>query len=143
MYNKILVPIDLHEEGCDEHACSVAVQLAKVTGAEIHLLTVIPAGPAVVAQFLPGGYEKQVSGQVESELDKLVSDMGLEDGKVVTNVRFGGVYQEILAYAEKIGADLIVVGSHQPGVADYLLGSNAARVARHASCSVLVVRRND
>lgn len=140
MYAKILVPIDLHEQGRGERALSVVVQLAKGTGAEIHLLTVIPAGPAVVAQFLPGGYEEQVMGQVKRELDQLVSALGLEDDKVVTNARFGGVYQEILAEAEKIGVDLIVIGSHEPGVADYLIGSNAGRVARHASCSVLVVR---
>ncbi len=140
MYTKILVPIDLHEDGCGQHALSVAIQLAKGEDAEIHLLTIIHAGPAVVAQFLPGGYEQQVSGKVKSELDELASGLDLEEGKVTTSVRFGGVYQEILAYAEKVGADLIVVGSHQPGVADYLLGSNAARVGRHAKCSVFVVR---
>jgi nucleotide-binding universal stress UspA family protein len=37
-------------------------------------------------------------------------------------------------------ADLIVVGSHRPAMKDYLLGTNAARVVRHAHCSVLVVR---
>ncbi|MDH3475684.1 MAG: universal stress protein [Rhodospirillales bacterium] len=37
-------------------------------------------------------------------------------------------------------ADLIITGSHKPNVSDYLLGSNAARVVRHASCSVFVVR---
>ena len=37
-------------------------------------------------------------------------------------------------------ADLIVIGCHAPGVGDFLLGSNAARVVRHAGCSVYVVR---
>ena len=37
-------------------------------------------------------------------------------------------------------ADVIVIASHDPGLADYLLGSVAARVVRHAHCSVLVVR---
>jgi nucleotide-binding universal stress UspA family protein len=55
-------------------------------------------------------------------------------------VRFGSVYKEILAYAKTIGADLIVMGSHEPSVGDYLLGGNAARVVRHATCSVHIVR---
>jgi nucleotide-binding universal stress UspA family protein len=66
--------------------------------------------------------------------------MGAAADRVTTAVRFGGTYQEILAHAEKIGAELIVIGSHKPNVADYLLGSTAARVVRHARCSVYVVR---
>ena len=37
-------------------------------------------------------------------------------------------------------ADLIVIGSHRPAMSTYLLGSNAKTVARHATCSVLIVR---
>jgi nucleotide-binding universal stress UspA family protein len=33
-----------------------------------------------------------------------------------------------------------VIGSHRPSMAIYLIGSNAARIVRHAKCSVLVVR---
>ena len=36
--------------------------------------------------------------------------------------------------------DLIVLGSHRPSMATYFLGSNAKTVARHAKCSVLIVR---
>ena len=48
-------------------------------------------------------------------------------------------------YAEVLGsprswADLIVFGSHRPVMRDYLLSTNASRVVRHASCSVLVAR---
>ena len=50
------------------------------------------------------------------------------------------IYTEILAFAEEVGGDLIVVGSHRPAMKDYLLGTNAARVVRHARCSVLVAR---
>jgi hypothetical protein len=47
---------------------------------------------------------------------------------------------EILEAAEEAEADLIVVGSHRPAMKDYLLGTNASRVMRHARCSVLVAR---
>jgi nucleotide-binding universal stress UspA family protein len=52
----------------------------------------------------------------------------------------GNTYDEILRVAEADGAALIVIGAHQPDLRDYLLGPNAARVVRHAKCSVLVVR---
>ncbi len=46
----------------------------------------------------------------------------------------------ILEWAEANGVDCIVVASHRPGLTDYLLGSTAGRVVRHAACSVHVVR---
>ena len=59
-----------------------------------------------------------------------------------SSARFGNVYQEILAYADKIGINLNIVASHKPNVGDDLLGTTAARIVRHATCSVLVIRQN-
>jgi nucleotide-binding universal stress UspA family protein len=52
----------------------------------------------------------------------------------------GSIYHEVLHEVEDMGADLVVVGSHRPSMRSYLLGSNAATIVRHATCSVLVVR---
>jgi nucleotide-binding universal stress UspA family protein len=45
--------------------------------------------------------------------------------------------------AEKISADLIIMPAHRLKLQDYLLGTNTAKVVRHAQCSVLVVRYDD
>jgi len=42
--------------------------------------------------------------------------------------------------AQEKGVDLIIIASHRPGLQDYFLGSTAAKVVRHAKCSVLVIR---
>ncbi len=48
----------------------------------------------------------------------------------------------ILKEAEKMGADLIVVGSHGRGaIGRFLLGSVSQAIALHADCSVLIVRK--
>ena len=52
----------------------------------------------------------------------------------------GHAARTILDYAEQMKADCIVIASHDPGIQDYFLGSTAARVVRHAHCSVHVVR---
>jgi len=52
----------------------------------------------------------------------------------------GRIYKMILEVAKKVGIDLIVMGSHTPEISDFLLGPNAAKVVRHATCSVMVVR---
>ena len=64
----------------------------------------------------------------------------LPKSEVERIVRNGTVYEEILRIAGETGCDLIVIGAHRPELRDYLLGPNAARVDRHANCSVLVVR---
>ena len=141
MFKNILVAVDL-EHGTDiDSLLRVASDTANTHGAQVHLLNVIGAAPAVVSQFLPENYESMASEKVEKELAVLAARVDLAEGAATSSVRFGGVYQEILAHANNIGADLIMVASHKPNVGDYLLGTTASRIVRHASCSALVVRR--
>jgi len=52
----------------------------------------------------------------------------------------GRIYKMILEVAKKVSIALIVMGSHTPESSDFLLGAIAAKVVRHATCSVMVVR---
>jgi len=56
------------------------------------------------------------------------------------HLRTGHVYVEVLDLAKEVNANVIVVGANSQDLKDYLLGPKAARIARHASCSVLVAR---
>ena len=142
MFKNILVAVDL-EHGTHIHSLlRIASDVANTHGARVHLLIVVAAAPAVVSQFLPENYEKMASGKIENDLAALAAKVDLAEGAADSSVRFGDVYQEILAHANKIGVDLIIVASHKPNVGDFLLGTTAARVVRHASCSVLVIRQN-
>ncbi|MEK8126017.1 universal stress protein [Methylocystis sp. IM4] len=76
----------------------------------------------------------------EKKLAEIAGKLSWPSVTPSTVVRYGAVYPEVLAEAEDWGADLIIVGSHRPGMATYLLGSSAAAIVRHAKCSVLVVR---
>ncbi|ABM04444.1 universal stress protein containing UspA domain [Psychromonas ingrahamii 37] len=55
-------------------------------------------------------------------------------------IRHGAVSDEVVAQAKKSNADAIVMASAKPKFRSYLLGSNAAKIVRHAHCSVFVVR---
>ncbi|MEL6206669.1 MAG: universal stress protein [Pseudomonadota bacterium] len=52
----------------------------------------------------------------------------------------GHVSRTILEYAAQNDVECIVMGSHKPGLVDHLIGSTAARVVRHATCSVHIYR---
>ena len=141
MFNNILVAVDLEHDTHMDDLLRVASDIANAYGAQVHLLNVIGAAPAVVSQFLPENYESMASEKIEKDLAALAAKVDLAEGAAASSVRFGGVYQEILAHANKIGVNLIIVASHKPDVGDYLLGTTAARIVRHASCSTLVVRQ--
>jgi nucleotide-binding universal stress UspA family protein len=141
MFKNILVAVDLEHDSDLDNLLRIASEIAAIQNAKVNLLHVISAAPAVVSQFLPESYETMASEKVEQDLTALAAKVDLAEGTATVSVRFGSVYQEILAYADKIGADLIIVASHKPNVGDYLLGTTASRIVRHAPCSALVVRQ--
>jgi len=141
MYKNILLAIDLNDEAsCRKHLLS-AVELARTFGARLHVLTVVREVEAILqAKTAPLGYDL-ITEDLESRIAALIRRVNVSDLKPNILVTHGAsVYAEILGTAEEAEADLIVVGSHRPAMKDYLLGTNAARVVRHARCSVLVAR---
>ena len=141
MYKTILLAIDLNDPSSWERALPVAVEQAEAGGGKLHIVTVVPDyGMAIVGSFFPADYEKAALAEADKMLDSFVSDNVPTEIEVAHSVGHGTIYKEVLATAERIGADLIVMASHRPEQSDYLLGPNAARVVRHAECSVLVVR---
>lgn len=139
MFHSILVPIDLEHNNPGSRALPKAAALIDKHGSKVTLLNILAPIPAVVAQNLPEDYEKHHRMEAEVEL-KALAKRYLGHDNVSVMVRHGGVYPEILEAASKLDVDLILMHSHKPGISDYLLGSNAARVVRHSDCSVLVLR---
>lgn len=141
MYKSILLPIDLGHASSWEHALPVAVSLAKANGAKLHVFTTIPDfGMPIVGSYFPADYEKKALAEAEKRLEEFVAENIPAEIETTIRARHGSIYKEILRAAEVHHCDLIVLASHRPTNKDYLLGPNAARVARHAPQSVFIVR---
>ena len=141
MYRNILVPVDLSDKHSWRKALPTAVSLCETFQARLHLMTVVPAfGLPMVGQFFPDGYEAKLRQQAAKQLKDFAATQVPDEIESRRIVAEGKIYQEIMKAADVIKADLIVMGSHRPELSDYLLGPNAARVVRHAKCSVMVVR---
>ena len=141
MYDSILVPVDLNQESSWKKALPVAIDLAKINGGALHILTVIPDfGMAVVGSFFPADYAKNMLAKVETDLATFVADNIPAEVSATSEVQQGSIYKEIVRVADKMDSTVIVMSSHGPETKDYLLGPNAARVVRHAKQSVFVVR---
>ena len=136
MYKSILIPIDI---GNSDNATRVIETAAAQGGAdaEITLLNVVEEIPRWALVELP---KDTMEKSVNSSQDKLQAISDSTEANTHAEIRVGHPYKTILQVAEEKNADLIVVASHQPGSQNFFLGSTAAKVVRHAHCSVLVVR---
>ena len=136
MYNTIIVPVDVSNADKAAAMLDTAERLGG-KGAKVVLLNVIEAIPGYVAVHMPEGYAEKAVAEAKEALSKIAASTSLN---TEIDVRGGHASPEILSVADEKSADAIIIASHRPGVQDYLLGSTAARVVRHAKCSVLVMR---
>jgi nucleotide-binding universal stress UspA family protein len=141
---RILCPTDFSEYSTV--ALEHAVALRGSLGASLEALHVLPFA------LVPGGdfaYPWPASGtagpemlvQSERELRAFVERVAGPDSGIERRILEGDAAREIAAEAERLGAGLIVMGTHgRSGFDRLLLGSVAEKVLRRAPCPVLTVR---
>ena len=141
----ILVPTDFSTYA--DKALSLAVDIAKQYSSRIYLLHVIGPLLQCAADYC---FDPRTMALVESEAvtsagkmmqSRLgnVPEAGTVD--IVSDIRQGTPYEEILKAQQEKKADLIVMSSHgQTGILRHLLGSVAEKVMRQAKCPLLLVR---
>ncbi|TVR08285.1 MAG: universal stress protein [Salinarimonadaceae bacterium] len=140
MFKTILAPVDLNDSDAASPALDRAVELAALSGGNVRLIYIRSIMPVTYMEFVPPSFDEEQQREAEEELAKVAAGLDLPAERISSVVRLGSIYHEVLDEADKCAADLIVVGSHRPSMATYLLGSNATTIVRHARISVLVVR---
>jgi len=128
-------------------AIETVSEQARPQDTDVRILHVVESPPLLVAREM-GGYDPALETALESQKQnaealvlkaaELLRTRGL---KVVATLEVGDPKSKILDVAEEWRADLIVVGSHgRRGFERFLMGSVSDAVARHAKCSVQIVR---
>lgn len=135
MYNNILLPIAFDHERDIPHAIEIARSL-RAEGGKITAIHVVEHLPSYATEYLTPDHLSEARKDIENGLREKTGNAADIELAVVE----GHSGRTILAEAEARGCDLIMVASHCPSVQDYFLGSTAARVVRHAKCSVHVLR---
>ena len=107
----------------------------------LHVLQPIsPLPPPQMAQ----GYAPELEGQREQArqlVQRVATELDKAGFNVESAVEIGDIRETILDVATEWKADLVVIGSHaRKGIHRFLLGSVAEFVARHAKCSVEIIR---
>ncbi len=134
MYKNILVPMAL-DHGVSQGTLSIARNLC-ASGGTITALHVYEMPSGSVSAFLDEDLVRSGFEAAQTRLDAKLAEYDDVQGVL----KKGHAARMIVDYAAEAGADCIVIGSHKPGFRDFLLGSTAARVVRHATCAVHVNR---
>ncbi|MBE1291744.1 MAG: universal stress protein [Rhodobacteraceae bacterium] len=134
MYDSILVPLAL-DHGISAQTLEISRALCSEKG-RITALHVYEVPKGSVSVYI--GEETVERGFVRARQILNEKVAGMEG--VRAEITRGQAHLAIIEYAVKHGHDCIVIGSHKPGLVDYLIGSTAARVVRHAPCAVHVHR---
>lgn len=135
---KILHPTDFSESS--SYAFQLACSLARSQGAAVHVVHVAKQ-PVVAA--VEGTDPAAPLRYREEWTEKLLGVRPDDPGIPVDHLLlFGGdPGAEILRAAQRIGADLIVLGTHgRTGLGRLLMGSVAEQVVRRAQCPVVTVK---
>lgn len=135
MTKHVLIPVALDHEGVVEQKIDFARKVLD-DGGKITLLTVLERVPGFVVEFAQPDHENHLTSKIKGRLEEVAGGAA----EIGTDVIVGKPGVEIARYADQKDVDLIIVGSHQPGIEDYFLGSTASRVARRAHCSVMILR---
>lgn len=143
MYREVVVPLDGSELA--EEVLPHVAEMIRGRDSQVYLLSVTPMMRGVASSIVdshPNAGERQ---RVEQELKKYLRKVGrrLEPvaAEVEVAVRFGRPADEVLAFADNVGADLIAMTTHgRSGIRAWIFGSVADRIMRGATCPVLLVR---
>jgi nucleotide-binding universal stress UspA family protein len=140
-YKVIVVGFDRSERGAI--AVSEALRLARDTGATLHAVHVVH--PSVLAGAANSQAFQAAIDSDRRDLDEGRQQLVVDASDLGVPLEFhvsgsSEIPEAILAAAESVGADLVVVGNHgMTGRARFLLGSVPNKVAHHSPCSVLIV----
>ena len=140
MFNDVLCAVDLGDEHSWKKALPKAIEMRGDSG-NLHVLTVVPEfGLSIISQYFPEDFEETTLTAAKDAVRAFIDKNVPKEVPSRAIVAQGRAYEQILRIADEIGCDAIVMAAGNPDLAQYLLGPNAARVVRHATCSVLVVR---
>jgi len=143
---RILIALDATDEA--EEVLEGATSVDPRGSVEFQVITVIPPimggvsgmdGATFAASWPLRDMEQTIAQETTRNIRERVAAFGISPERVAT--RIGRPALEIRTHAEKIGADMVVVGSHgRHGLSSVMLGSTANGVLHNAPCDVLTVR---
>ena len=143
-YRRILVGTDF--SATSTAAFDQGLKLAKQDGAELLIAhsTVVPSCLSFMPPESYGEWETHCRMEAERNVGALIGKARKEGVHAHMLLREGLADDAIIEVAERLGVDLIVIGTHgRRGVSRFFMGSVAGRLVSRAPCAVLTVRSSN
>lgn len=137
MFSNIMIPVDLAHSDKLGHALQVGADLAKLYGAAVTYVAVTAATPSSVAHT-PEEFATKLDAFAKAEGEK--HGHTAKSHAMTSHDPSADLDPTLLKAVDETSADLVVMASHVPNIADYVWPSNGGTVATRAKVSVLVVR---
>lgn len=137
MYKNIMIPVDLGHINQMDKALGVAADIAKLYAAQAHIVGVGQTVPTGIART-PAQYAEKLAAFAAERSGAL--GVTFKPHVEISHDPAVELDDVLMRAATQIGVDLIVMGSHVPGLAEHVFASNAGYLASHAPVSVFVVR---
>jgi nucleotide-binding universal stress UspA family protein len=126
-----------------EAAVRRGAEVARGSGARVHLVTVYPDIPSYRETIRSSAKAEAIDLRevADGVLARAARELEAEGVEVETHAREGDPADVIIQVAEETDAELIVVGSRGlTGLQRFLLGSVSSKLSQHAPTSLMVVR---
>ena len=130
-----MIPVDLTHLDRLERALKIGADLAKLWGAKVTYTAVTGVQPSKVAHT-PQEFEQKLAAFAQEQ----GAAAGVETGAKAIVAHDPSIEMDhmLVDAADEVGADLVVMGTHDPHAFDW--PSHGGKLAAHAGCSVLLVR---
>ncbi|WP_109468852.1 universal stress protein [Albibacillus kandeliae] len=137
MFNRIMTPVDLAHRPKMERGLKCSADLARTYGIPVVYVGVTASTPGALGHT-PEEYREKLEEFAREE----ASAEGIQTSAhmVVSHDPTTDLDDVLLKALDQVGADLVVMSSHVPGLTDYIWPSNGGKIAAHASASVMLVR---
>ena len=137
MFKRIMAPVDLAHLDKLERALQVTAEEAKHHNAAVTYVSVSAAAPSKVAHT-PDEFRARLEDFAKAQANA----NGITAGShaIISHDPATDVDDALLKCVKDTGADLVIMASHRPGMADYFWPSNGGKIAAHTDASVFIVR---
>ncbi|MDZ7839565.1 MAG: universal stress protein [Gammaproteobacteria bacterium] len=137
MFKSIIVPVDLSHVDQLGKALDIAADLAKHYEARVFYVGVTATAPGDVAHS-PGEFANALKTFANQQAE--AHGIHTEAKALTTSDPTVEVDEKLIQAIEELNADLVVIGSHHPGVWQNVISHHGAYLATHADVSLFIVR---
>jgi nucleotide-binding universal stress UspA family protein len=139
--DRILVALDTSDNA--DFVLDQAIELAEATDAKLRLIRVVHEAAAPPASIFAAEPSVDFANSLVTVAE---SDLLCREGRIPPRHRDGVIvvvgepYKEICKAAQSYGSHLVVLGAHQHGILERVLGTTASKVVNHVDRPVFIVR---